>query len=316
MTTTKQIHKHGLSLSKNDQDIKVTPVLATEDSWVILYENVLSTEQSVQALHELYQDLPWKVEMGRGSRPQSRPTCYFADPECVFTYGGIQLDPQPWHPTVENLKELVTLKMNKGMLDQKWMAPRSSTSSNPHPPSTTHVDRRSSGSDKSQQQEASQAESPLTACLVNLYEEGEGSIYWHADEVRAHGKDKIIASLSIGGPRRFQLRTRKCSRKAKEENSNIDQARGKEVGGKAVKANSRMVADLWLPSGSLLLMMGEVQEKYEHRLPLETEEQNTTISTAHPPSKDRDNHSTINPLRISLTFRSIVPGYENDLKTV
>eukprot|EP00980_Cylindrotheca_fusiformis_P022770 scaffold9734_cov73-Cylindrotheca_fusiformis.AAC.1 len=52
-----------------------------------------------------------------------------------------------------------------------------------------------------------------------------------------------------------------------------------------------------LESGSVLLMKGDVQEHYEHCLPLQ---------------KGDDNLKEGNPLRISLTFRSIVPGFETD----
>lgn len=105
----------------------------------------------------------------------------------------------------------------------------------------------------------------LTACLVNHYPTGEGYIPWHYDEIRAHGPEKIVASLSIGGPRRFRLRTR--------------------------EDDPVVIADRLLPSGSVLLMRGNSQEKYEHCLPL---------------MSDKDPH------RISFTFRSIVPGFEND----
>jgi hypothetical protein len=46
----------------------------------------------------------------------------------------------------------------------------------------------------------SRSGSPLTACLVNLYPFGEGHIPWHCDDIRAHGRDKIVASLSLSGP--------------------------------------------------------------------------------------------------------------------
>jgi len=47
--------------------------------------------------------------------------------------------------------------------------------------------------------------------------------------------------------------------------------------------------NMLLPSGSVLLMQGATQEEYEHCVPLEE-------GSA--------------PLRISLTFRSIMPGWE------
>lgn len=46
----------------------------------------------------------------------------------------------------------------------------------------------------------------LTACLANNYPENEGSIPWHADEVRAHGEQKVVAVVSLGGTREMQIR--------------------------------------------------------------------------------------------------------------
>ena len=105
----------------------------------------------------------------------------------------------------------------------------------------------------------------LTACLINYYPKNEGYIPWHYDEVRAHGETKTVASLSLGGPRRFRLRTRRGDRS--------------------------VITDLMLPSGSVLLMQGSTQEEFEHCLPLLEHESNK---------------------RMSLTFRSIEPGWESD----
>ena len=105
----------------------------------------------------------------------------------------------------------------------------------------------------------------LTACLVNYYPKNEGYIPWHYDEVRAHGETKTVASLSLGGPRRFLLRARGGDRS--------------------------IISDLMLPSGSVLLMQGSTQDEFEHCLPLLE-------------------HNS--PHRISLTFRSIEPGWESN----
>jgi alkylated DNA repair dioxygenase AlkB len=125
--------------------------------------------------------------------------------------------------------------------------------------------------------------STLTACLLNLYPPGQGFIPWHYDEVRAHGTETIIAALSLGGPRRFQLRKR---------NHQAAAAGSPEE----TTTTAVVIFDQLLPPGSLLVMKGsKTQELYEHSLPLETD-------------MDKDDA----PLRISLTFRSIVPGYEQD----
>lgn len=125
--------------------------------------------------------------------------------------------------------------------------------------------------------------STLTACLANHYPTGQGHIPWHYDEVRAHGEIKVVASLSLGGPRRFQLRKRpKNDTNVKRDNGD----RNKED-------STMMVADILLPSRSVIFMKGNAQSDYEHCLPLSSPKQH-------------------DPHRISLTFRSIVPGYEDD----
>ena len=107
----------------------------------------------------------------------------------------------------------------------------------------------------------------LTGVLLNNYPAGSGSIPWHYDEVRAHGAENLIATLSLGGPRRFRLRPRDGSGDA--------------------------YVEVEMTPGSVVMMAGATQDHYEHELPL----------------RDGD------PPRISLTFRSIVPGFEDALAT-
>eukprot|EP00961_Rhodomonas_salina_P191419 2583144-Rhodomonas_salina.1 len=48
----------------------------------------------------------------------------------------------------------------------------------------------------------------LTGCLANNYEAGQGSIVWHCDEVRAHGPQPLIVSLTLSpaGTHDFKLK--------------------------------------------------------------------------------------------------------------
>jgi alkylated DNA repair dioxygenase AlkB len=197
-----------------------------DGSIVSLYENVIPPADAAALLTELSDSLPWKVEHDQFG-PQSRATCYVGDPDCVFTYVGLRLDPKPWPESLTKVRAIVAKACGI---------------------STSTL---------------------LSACLVNHYPKGQGAyIPWHYDEVRAHGPDNIVACLSLGGPRRFQLRLR----------------------------TTRVITDdRLLPSGSVLLMQGTTQEHYEHCLPL------STIDDPH---------------RISLTFRSIVPGYEQGCKEI
>eukprot|EP00962_Isochrysis_galbana_P024563 scaffold7548_cov126-Isochrysis_galbana.AAC.7 len=112
----------------------------------------------------------------------------------------------------------------------------------------------------------------LTACLANDYPAGDGFIPWHHDEVRAHGELRAVASLSLGAPRCFRMRRR----------------RGANVQDGGSAGRSEGVAQVELSSGDVFLMTGDCQDHLEHELPL----------------RHADGH------RISLTFRSIVPGFE------
>ena len=134
----------------------------------------------------------------------------------------------------------------------------------------------------------------LTACLANLFADSHDHIPFHYDEVRAHGPSKTVATLSLGGPRLFCWRPRRRN----DVSTNDDDP---------TIINNPTINNLWLPSGSILLMQGPTQDYYEHALP-------AAIDTAHISNTQEDDspssmHTTTT--RISLTFRSIVPGYED-----
>ena len=76
--------------------------------------------------------------------------------------------------------------------------------------------------------------------LLNYYRNGSDSMGWHRDNEKELGKETVIASLSFGAARSFQVR--KYSDKSHK-------------------------LDLPLASGSLLIMRGNMQEHWEHALP-------------------------------------------------
>ena len=80
----------------------------------------------------------------------------------------------------------------------------------------------------------------FNSVLCNLYRDGRDSMGMHSDSERELGQNPVIASLSLGAVRRFQLRHRKQ----------------KGVG-----------LDLDLPDGSLLIMRGALQHHYRHGVP-------------------------------------------------
>ena len=81
----------------------------------------------------------------------------------------------------------------------------------------------------------------FNSVLLNLYRDGQDSIAWHSDDEPELGKQPVIASLSFGGERKFQLR-----HKVKKEQGRVD---------------------INLTHGSLLIMKGKTQEYWQHQVP-------------------------------------------------
>lgn len=80
----------------------------------------------------------------------------------------------------------------------------------------------------------------FNSVLANLYRDGRDAMGWHSDDEPELGAQPVIASLSLGGTRRFVLK----SRGVPAERHALD-----------------------LPHGSLLVMRGETQRHYRHALP-------------------------------------------------
>jgi alkylated DNA repair dioxygenase AlkB len=80
---------------------------------------------------------------------------------------------------------------------------------------------------------------PFNSVLLNLYRDGRDSVSWHADNEPGLGREPVIASISLGAVRRFQLRHR--------------------------HRKERLA--LALPHGSCLIMAGATQHHWLHQLP-------------------------------------------------
>ena len=107
----------------------------------------------------------------------------------------------------------------------------------------------------------------MNSVLANRYRDGSDAIGWHADDEPELGPRPVIASLSLGAPRRFVFRRRP--------------PRGAKTPASALERH-----ELELPHGSLLVMAGDTQRYWHHALP----------RTAKPVGE-----------RINLTFRRIDP---------
>lgn len=80
---------------------------------------------------------------------------------------------------------------------------------------------------------------PLNGVLLNLYRDGQDAMGWHSDDEPELGPNPLIASLSLGAPRRFDLRR---------------------------KGESRIAHSLTLEHGSLLVMDGASQHHWQHQV--------------------------------------------------
>jgi alkylated DNA repair dioxygenase AlkB len=99
----------------------------------------------------------------------------------------------------------------------------------------------------------------FNSVLLNRYRNGADSMGWHADNERELGGEPVIASVSLGATRRFDLR---------------HNATG-------------LMRSFQLTSGSLLVMRGQTQALWKHRVPKE---------------------SGVGGERVNLTFRIVTPG--------
>lgn len=75
--------------------------------------------------------------------------------------------------------------------------------------------------------------------LLNLYRDQNDSVAWHRDKESRYGKRPVIASISLGQSRNFDFRK---------------------------KDHHQSKYSLPLPNGSLLIMKGDLQENWEHRI--------------------------------------------------
>lgn len=80
----------------------------------------------------------------------------------------------------------------------------------------------------------------FTTCLLNLYRNGQDSNGWHADNEKELGKNPVIASVSFGANRMFNLKHR---------------------------YDKDLKHKLVLEHGSLLIMKGVTQHFWLHQIP-------------------------------------------------
>lgn len=97
----------------------------------------------------------------------------------------------------------------------------------------------------------------FNACLLNLYHNGSEAMNWHSDNEKEILEHSAIASISFGAERKFGFRHKETYE----------------------------IISLMLENGSLLMMKGEIQKYWKHKL---------------------YTNAKIKEPRINLTFRTIV----------
>jgi len=110
----------------------------------------------------------------------------------------------------------------------------------------------------------------FNSVLLNFYRDGNDSLGWHSDDEPELGIQPVIASVSLGAPRLFQLRH---------------------------KSDHRVVSIL-LEHGSLLMMTGQLQEHWAHRVPKQRDESSARINlTFRVVDARNDSGATLQPSR-------------------
>lgn len=91
----------------------------------------------------------------------------------------------------------------------------------------------------------------FNSVLINQYRNGADGVAWHSDDESELGNEPVIASISLGEIRPFQLMNKK---------------------------NKTLKHSIDLPHGSLLLMSGKTQQNYLHQIPKSSRSLQTRIN--------------------------------------
>lgn len=175
-------------------------IFEVPDASISYYPNFFDKEEAEALFTSLQNDIPWQQDTIRvygKTYPQPRLTALFGNEGKSYSYSNIKMHPNPWTPTLLQIKHKIETVVNAN----------------------------------------------FTTVLLNNYRDGKDSNGWHADNEKELGSNPIIASVSFGAPRIFQL---------KHINS----------------ANQKI--NITLENGSLLLMQGTTQHFWKHQIPKTT----------------------------------------------
>jgi alkylated DNA repair dioxygenase AlkB len=183
-----------------DSDNDGTPIverLDLEDGDVTYYRNFFPSHDRDRLLPQVTETTAWQQETLRmygKAIPVPRLTAWHGEPNCVYTYSNITMEPAPWTDALLEIKARIE----------------------------------------------PEAGSVFNSVLINLYRHGRDGVAWHSDDEPELGPAPVIASVSFGATRKFQLRH---------------------------VTNSGLRHELELEHGSLLMMRGSTQRYWRHQVP-------------------------------------------------
>lgn len=201
-----------------------TGILPALPEGFLYIPDFLSRQWADELLVQLLQETFWsqpRIRVYGQWHPIPRLQAWMGDPGSSYTYSGLVQTPLPWHPAVA----LLNAELTDTPLDIGAALP------------------------------------PLrfNSVLLNCYRDGKDAMGWHSDDEAELGPTPVIASISLGEPRRFALRR---------------------------KGDSKMAHAWELAHGSLLIMYGNSQRDWQHAVPRSARHQqsriNLTFRTIHP----------------------------------
>lgn len=171
--------------------------------------------KTTELITALISSVPWRqdeITMFGSTHQVPRLTSWHGDPGAQYAYSGIEMNPQPWSPTLELAHAIVVHETGLS----------------------------------------------FNSVLLNWYRDGSDGMGWHSDDEPELGAKPVIASLSLGATRSFQLRRR---------DNHADKRK------------------LHLHDGDLLVMSGDTQTLWAHQVPktkrIVGERINLTFRTVH-----------------------------------
>lgn len=180
-----------------DVPLQSVELIELEDGEILWARQFYDPDTAQQLYSRLQEEIPWRqdsIRIAGKDTPIPRLQAWFGDPGMSYTYSGLTLQPEPWNPTLQHIKDQIE----------------------------------------------DYSDTQFNSLLANLYRNEQDSVGWHADNEPELGTNPIIASLSLGGERSFQLKHR-------------------------LHPERKLALDL--VSGDLLIMKGTMQHHWLHQIP-------------------------------------------------